>query len=296
MTEATTTRLSTGIPELDRHLGGGLLPGTLTVVVGSTGIGKTQLGLAFANAGLAEEGHRGIVFDMNSRGDEQNQADYAQRMFGWNLAPADADEEVDLHGFFNPARSFGQYLRVFTAAGRRVSRNTLDFEDYQRWHAELQRKLGRTIAFFYGNFVRGVRRAVIDGIEPVEKSSDSIQLELFEYIYHQILRKDHDWLARDLFRQQFLANEAAVRQHAYPPQGITGMLLVTAHDHMLEALVDRPLDEGDLLATANTLVYMGKVREGMKFGRAIYIAKHRGSACSEDILPYRIDDAGLSML
>ena len=30
-------------------LGGGLLPGTLTVVYGATGIGKTHLGLAFCD-------------------------------------------------------------------------------------------------------------------------------------------------------------------------------------------------------------------------------------------------------
>ena len=33
-------RLSTGVTGLDKLLGGGLLPGTLCVVVGSTGIGK----------------------------------------------------------------------------------------------------------------------------------------------------------------------------------------------------------------------------------------------------------------
>ena len=58
-------------------LGGGLLPGTLTVVVGSTGIGKTQLGLQFAQAGLTQEGRRGIIFDMTARGDSQSHADYA---------------------------------------------------------------------------------------------------------------------------------------------------------------------------------------------------------------------------
>ena len=51
-------RLSTGVQELDAHLGGGLLPGTLTVVAGATGIGKTQLGLDFLNAGLEQEGRR----------------------------------------------------------------------------------------------------------------------------------------------------------------------------------------------------------------------------------------------
>ena len=39
------------VPGLDQRLGGGLLPGTLTVVVGASGIGKTQLGLQFARAG-----------------------------------------------------------------------------------------------------------------------------------------------------------------------------------------------------------------------------------------------------
>ena len=38
------SRLSTGIAALDELLDGGLLPGRLTVVVGATGIGKTQLG------------------------------------------------------------------------------------------------------------------------------------------------------------------------------------------------------------------------------------------------------------
>jgi KaiC/GvpD/RAD55 family RecA-like ATPase len=37
-------------------LGGGLLPGTLTVVYGATGIGKTHLGLAFAHHGRVADG------------------------------------------------------------------------------------------------------------------------------------------------------------------------------------------------------------------------------------------------
>src|SRR5207248_2751266 len=41
-----------GWEQLDRDLGGGLLPGTLTVVAGATGVGKTQLGLRWAHAAL----------------------------------------------------------------------------------------------------------------------------------------------------------------------------------------------------------------------------------------------------
>ena len=48
-------RQSTGVADLDRRLGGGLVPGTLTVVVGATGIGKTQLVKGLA-AGLGIPG------------------------------------------------------------------------------------------------------------------------------------------------------------------------------------------------------------------------------------------------
>ena len=93
-------RLSTGIPNLDSALGGGLLPGTLTVVVGSTGIGKTQLGVQFAHAGERQEGRRGIIFDMTCRGDAQSHGDYAERLFDWRLASVDAGRHPDLSESF----------------------------------------------------------------------------------------------------------------------------------------------------------------------------------------------------
>src|SRR3954469_14662125 len=89
-------RLSTGVTGLDELLGGGLIPGTLTVVVGATGIGKTQLGLQFASAGAAQEIHRGVIFDCSSRGDSQNHAEYARRMFDWQMKAMDAERQVDV--------------------------------------------------------------------------------------------------------------------------------------------------------------------------------------------------------
>ncbi len=287
------SRFSTGVPGLDEHLGGGLLPGTLTVVVGSTGIGKTQFGLQFAHAGRAQEGRPGIVFDMSSRGDSQNHADYAQRMFQWRFDAIQPQEHLELADFFAPSRRYGDYLHVFDQTGRRVTRTDLDFDSWQQWQAELTRRLNCSIAFFYGNFTRGVRRAVIDGIEPVDRPSDSIQFELFEYIYHQILRKDPDWVARDLFRQEFRRNAETVAAHQYDPTRIACMLLATSHETTLDGLIERPLMEGDALSNANTLIYMGKIREGTRFRRAMYVAKHRGSACTDEILPYTIEETGL---
>ena len=286
-------RLSTGIDGLDELLGGGLVPGTLTVVVGSTGIGKTQLGLHFVAAGRAQEGRPGIVFDMNARGDSQNHADYARRLFDWQLDAVEPEEHIDLAGFFAADRRHGDYLHVFDQSGRRVTRRDLDFDGWHDWQAELTRRIGASIAFFYGNFVRGVQRAVVDGIEPVDRAAESIQLELFEYVYHQVLRKEPAWVARDLFRQHYLRHAEDVARNTYDPGRIGCMLLCTSHETTLDALVERPLDEGDLLANANTVIHLGKIREGREFRRAMYVAKHRGSACCDRIIPFRIDGDGL---
>ena len=291
----TPKRLSTGIDGLDDLLGGGLLPGALTVVVGSTGIGKTQFGLQFAHAGAAQEGHPGVIFDLTSRGDSQSHAEYARRMFDWELRGADPESRVEPAKFFQPEAGPGQCLHVFDRNGRRVTRRDLDFEAWHDWQAEMARRLGTTIAFFYGNFVRGVRRVVIDGIEPVDRPSDSVQIELFEYVYHQILRKDAEWVARDLFREHYRASAAAVAAHAYAPADIGCLLLYTAHETSLDGLIERSLDEGDLLANANTVIHLGKIREGTRFRRAMFVSKHRGSVCPDEIIPYHIEDGGIRL-
>ena len=289
-------RQSTGVPGLDALLGGGFLPGTLTVIVGATGIGKTQLGIQYAQAGQVEEDHPGIILDLGARGDSQNHVDYAARMCDRVLQPVPGAEPGDWSELFDPGRIHGDYLHVFDYQGRRVTRQDLQWEEWHDWQAELNHKLRRTIAFLYGNFVRGVRRLVVDGVEPVGRPNDSIQLNLFEYVYHQVVRKDAEWVARDLFRQRYRELSAQVSDHAYDCQALGSLLLYTSHESMLHEMIERPLDEGDALSNANTLIYMGKVREGNRMGRALYVAKHRGSACSDEIIPYQIDDAGLRVL
>jgi hypothetical protein len=313
-------RQSTGVPGLDELLGGGLIPGTLTVVVGATGIGKTQLGLQFAQAGSTQEGSRGVIFDCSSRGDSQSHAEYARRMFDWQLAAMDAERPVDLDGVFpvgtalrrGPSAASGlsvadsrdaaegvpysaDYLHIFNYHGRRVTRRDLDWDDWRNWQAELNARLRAAIAFLYGNFVRGVRRVVIDGIEPADRPGESIQFNLFEYVYHQILRKDPEWVARDLFREAYRRHADEAARHTYDPGAIGCLLLYTSHETMLDDLISRPLDEGDVLSNANTLIYMGKIRDGNRLTRGLYIAKHRGSACDERIVEYQINDKGLTI-
>ena len=136
----------------------------------------------------------------------------------------------------------------------------------------------------------------MDGIEPVQHQGESIQFELLEYVYHQIIRKDSDWVARDLFRQYYRENEEQVQQHSYRREEIGCLVSYTTAEASLDAMIGKPLNEGDLLASANTIIYLGKIREGNKFFRAMYVSKHRGSTCSDEILRYDIDDHGLRLV
>src|SRR5215212_3411164 len=97
-------RQTFALPALDALLGGGLLPGTLTVIAGATGVGKTQLGLRWADAGLAAEGGRGVVCDLTSRGDAQNHAGYARSQFGWELSAYPAQTPTDLGAVWDVSR------------------------------------------------------------------------------------------------------------------------------------------------------------------------------------------------
>lgn len=293
--EVTMQRLATGVPGLDERLGGGLIPGTLTVLVGATGIGKTQLGLQFADAGREQEGRRGIVFDMSYRGDSQSQIEYAQRMFDWTMVRGVADRQPDLVDFFTASSPANDYLQLFDQLGRRPSQREVGFDTYRDWHGEMVSKLNVAIAFFYGNFIRGTRRVVIDGVDPADRPDESFQFELFDYIYHQILRKDADWVARDLFRQAYRQNAEQVAAHRYDPATIGCVMLYTSPESMLESLIERPLEDRDWLANANTVIYLGKTRQEGRVGRALYVAKHRGSACTDEIVPFTIGDRGLTI-
>lgn len=289
-------RQLTGIPQLDELLSGGLLPGKLTVVLGATGIGKTQLGLQYAQAGLRQEGQSGILFDMATRGDSQSHNEYAERLFQWKIREQMVDAPFDLDQIWDPEQARKDYQHLFRQSGRRVTRRDMELDEWKEWKLEFVKKLDAAIAYFYSNFVHGVRRTVIDGIEPTDRPSESFQFHAFEYVYHQILRKEYDWVARDLFRAQFRSNQEQIDQHRYDFQEIGCLLLLTTHEVMLDDLIQRPIESGDVLSNANTIILMGKIREGNRMSRALHIAKHRGSAVDEAIVPFEIQESGIQLL
>jgi KaiC len=289
----STLRQAFGIEELDRHLGGGLIPGTLTVIAGATGVGKTQVGLRWADEGAEAEGRRGVLCDLTSRGDSQNHAPYASRLCGWELLEYSLAHATDPDRAWDFSRPIGDYFHPVDRAGRRVTRTDLDPDQWHEWKTDLARVLRSSAGFFYQHFARGARRAVFDGLEPAERFSDSIQFEYFEYIYHHIVRKDDDWAAREWFRERYQANHHAVMRHRYDQQKIGCLCLYTTPHVLLEELMIQPIGPGDVFATANTIILMGRTRHDGRLGRALAIPKHRGSACGDEILPYWIDEKGL---
>lgn len=295
-----TNRVSTGYSWLDSHLGGGLLPGTLTVVLGATGVGKSQLGIQFANAPLLEglpsqlgdsqnSEASGVIVDFCSRGDSQGHDSYSQRMFSEQLtsiSPAEVSASVNLP----------RILKAFPRIGTKLRRSEMEPHEWDERQAELNRNLSGTIGFLYRHFCSGVKRVVFDGFEPIQNGEQSIQYEVFDYLLSQVLRKDAEWVARDHYREKFLQNVTKVEEDNYRSDQVTGIALLTSREANLDQLIEQPLDDNGIMANANTLILMGRQRRGNEFGRALYVAKHRGSACSESVIPFRINDSGLTQV
>jgi KaiC/GvpD/RAD55 family RecA-like ATPase len=178
-------------------------------------------------------------------------------------------------------------------AGRRVNRADVDEDQWHQWKTDLSRVLRSATGFFYQHCARGSRRVVFDGLEPAERFSDSIQFEFFEYVYHHVLRQDDEWAAREWLRENYRAHEQAVNSHRYDHRAIGCLCLYTTPHVMLEDLMTSPISSGDVFATANTIILMGRTREDGRLGRAMVIPKHRGSACNDEIIPYSISDQGI---
>jgi KaiC/GvpD/RAD55 family RecA-like ATPase len=291
-------RQTFGSAPLDRQLGGGLIPGTLTVVAGATGAGKTQMGLRWAEMGRAEEGRRGVICDLNSRGDSQNHAGYARAQFAWELLPYPLAPGLDLdfERIWDFSRPLGEYFHPFARSRRRVTRRDLEHDQWHEWKVELARILRQSVGFFYQHFLRGARRVVVDGIEPAERFGESIQFEFFEYVYHHILRQEDEWAARELFREQYRAQSPRVLTHRYDHRSIGCLYLYTTPQVFLDDLIVQPIGEGDIFSNASTIILMGRTRQNGRVGRALYVAKHRGSACGDEILAYRIGAHGIEFL
>jgi len=291
------TRVSTGSPKLDEMLGGGLLPGTLAVIYGATGIGKTHLGLSFCDHGARADGARGIVFDMNARGDSQQHHAYAARLHGWDLKRwthtvlpmADPYPPAEqMQAFYCDALPWVGKVRDYqvpTADG-------LEFD--WNWKAQYNQALYTVRPFVYFHLGAGSRRIVVDGIEPMDVPGDFIQPYIFDDLYRKVIHRDSETLGMEICLPVW-QHRAFIDAHRYDHAAVTTLLLVTTEETQLEHLIARKVAAGDIGAVANSIVVMGSERVGNRLGRFLCVVKHRGSAKSDDIVEYRVTERGFEL-
>jgi RecA/RadA recombinase len=292
------SRVSTGLPRLDAMLGGGLLPGTLTVVYGATGIGKTHLGLTFANHGLVADGARGVVLDLNGRGDSQQHDEYAGRLFGWGLTPWTHTVTPMADPYPSTAQMDAYYSNALPWVGRvrdfQVPTADGGWEFDWNWKAAYNHALYTVRPFLYFHFAAGTRRIVVDGVEPMDAPADSIQFLVFHDLYRKTIHRDAETLGMEICLPVW-QHRSFIDAHRYDHGHLTTLLLVTTEETRLEDLLARKVAVGDIGATANTIVVMGSERVGLRLARMLCVVKHRGSAMSDEIVEYRVGERGLEM-
>jgi circadian clock protein KaiC len=83
--------ISSGIPELDELLNGGFERGTVTVISGPTGAGKTTLGTQFMNE-AAGRGERSVIYLF-----EESTSTFRERSETINIPVSDMEEQGTLH-------------------------------------------------------------------------------------------------------------------------------------------------------------------------------------------------------
>ena len=92
--------ISTGITGLDDILGGGLMPGRLYLVEGTSGAGKTTLGLQFLLEGRAR-GERGLFITLSETNEE---LETVAASHGWSLDGIDFFELTSAENLSSPDR------------------------------------------------------------------------------------------------------------------------------------------------------------------------------------------------
>jgi KaiC/GvpD/RAD55 family RecA-like ATPase len=294
-----TRRVSTGISKLDDMLGGGLLPGTLAVVYGATGIGKTHLGLTFADHGRVADGARGIILDLNGRGDSQQHGEYAARLFDWDLRPWMHTVTPMADPYPPPGAMEAFYSNALPWVGRvrdfQVPTTDGAHEFDWNWKAAYNRALYTVRPFVYFHLGAGSRRVVVDGVEPMDSPADSIQFYVFDELYRKTIHREAETLGMEICLPVW-KHRALIDAHRYDHTQVTSLLLVTAEETRLDDLLARKVGTGDIGATANTVIVMGSERVGTRLARLLCVVKHRGSAMSDAIAEYRIGHAGLELV
>src|SRR2546429_5913232 len=128
----------------------------------------------------------------------------------------------------------------------------------------------------------------------MDPPADSIQVFMFDELYRKTIHRDAETLGMEICLPVW-KHLGFIDAHRYDHAAVTTMLLATTEETRLEDLLARKVATGDVGATANTIIVMGSERVGNRVARLLSVVKHRGSAMSDEIVEYRITEAGLGL-
>lgn len=250
-------RISTGLLALDEMLGGGLIPGTTTVIRGKYGSGKSILGTHIAHAGIQQDKYPGLIADV-SNGDSQNHIQYAHAFLGWDIKPWPCESRaLQPSKLKKPTFSLLEHPYCYNPS--------MNFES-----TDPSRCLGEDF-FFIHQLKAGAKRVVIDGIDPYRRISERSQIGRI-YDCLQQLWKGRIW---EIGNYQMDVND------------LTLVVLETTSEQNLKSMMTKEWEDPTLLAQANTVIYLGDWTDGAQLGQevptAIYISKHRGSSLDKSV-------------
>ncbi len=167
-------RVKVGIVGLDEMLSGGLLEGSITLVRGAPGTGKTTLGMQFLYSGITDEDERGLLVSFEEFPFSLHRDALS---FGWDLRKLEKEEKLRL--IFTSPRIFLSSLQSPASPLNRtiqewdVRRVVLDsishFTRITRRSIELRE--------IYRNVINGLKREGITAILTSEDSGTSLSTE-----------------------------------------------------------------------------------------------------------------------
>jgi KaiC/GvpD/RAD55 family RecA-like ATPase len=246
-------RVSTGIPGLDRMLGGGLWPGRPYLLTGSTGSGKTLIGMRF----LLEGVQRGESVLLVAVDEPPNEILENVRSFGWDLSAVrtlDANpgtRAIKRMADVQEIRALGdlKQMRDISAEGRKAQSE--DDISIQSIHLKLRHQMNQA------NFTR----VLVDSITSIRRFT------LKATVDHQADRSEVQSLLRFLSER-----EVSTLITATP-----GNPLVLAPEEILA--------RGEILLTRKWI--------GDRSVRQIKVVRMRGSAHDPERRPFAITPQGI---
>lgn len=139
-----TRREKFGIPELDKMLSGGVYPGTAVMIAGSTGSGKSLLGLQFLLEGI-RAGENGLIVNLE---ETVEQIVRNAKVLGFDLAPLIDQGHLEIVTIDPAELDLNQHIGFVIDRSRAISAQRILIDSVSAYEAVAQNPLQYKDALF----------------------------------------------------------------------------------------------------------------------------------------------------